>query len=488
MKHTNPISYILFLLLATGCGGGGSDGTSDTSPDDPPPIGGIGRTGIAVGPIATFGSVVVNGVRYDTSAATFSVNGSAGTQDDLSVGDVVSVKGTIDDNGVDGTADEVIHDDNVKGSIQSIDSVANQLIVMGQLVQINGDTSFDDSIDPASIDGLQVDNIIEVSGLVNADGVITATRIELKTGVTEFEVLGVVSGINTTTMQFNINDLVVDYSGAALENFGTGQVSNGDLVEAEGSALGAAGELIATRVELKNAYPETGDGDHVEIQGFITRFVNAEDFDVSGFPVTTTGGTVYEGGDAGDLGLNVKVEVEGDVNSAGVLVATEVDIRRAKAVRVTANVDSVDPASSSLVLLGITATVDAQTRLEDKSDAGVRPLTLANINTGDYIEVRGSEFPADSGEILATILERDDPDTETILRGFVESVTEPTITILGVTVHTGPGTVFRDAAENVLSASEFFALISAGSLIEAKGTESADTVITAEEVEIELEF
>ncbi len=67
-------------------------------------------------------------------------------------------------------------------------------------------------------------------------------------------------------------------------------------------------------------------------------------------------------------------------------------------------------------------------------------------------------------------------------------MTEPTITILGVTVQTGPGTVFRDAAENVLSAGEFFALISAGSLIEAKGTESADMVITADEVEIELEF
>ena len=272
-------------------------------------------------------------------------------------------------------------------------------------------------------------------------------------------------------MQFNINDLVIDYSSATLENFGTGQVSDGDLVEAKGTAFGAAGELIATRVELESAFPATEDGDHVEVQGFITRFASAEDFDVSGFPVTTSANTVYEGGDASDLALNVKVEVEGDIDSAGILVATEIDIRRAKAVRVTANVDSVDAASGSLVVLGITTKVDELTRLEDKTDADVRPLTLADINAGNYIEVRGSEIPADSGEILATLLERDDPDSEVTLRGFVESVTDPTITILGVTIQTGPGTVFRDGAENLLTSAEFFAQISAGSLIEAKGVE-----------------
>ena len=489
MKHTNSIIYILFLLLATGCGGSGGGGSTDgASTDDPPLTGGIGRTGVSFGPITTFGSVVVNGVRYDTGTATFSINGSPGTQDDLSVGDVITVKGSIDDNGVDGTADEVIFDDNVKGPIQGLDSAANQLVVLGQLVQINGDTSFDDSISPASIDGLELGDIVEVSGLVDANGVISATRIELETGATEFEVLGVVTDLNTTTMRFNINDLIIDYSGAALENFGADQISNDDFVEAKGASLGPAGELLATRVELKNAFPATEDGDYAEIQGFITRFVSPDDFDVAGFPVTTTGSTVYEGGDASDLGPDIKVEVEGDINSAGVLVATEVDIRRAKAVRVTANVDSVNATSGSLVVLGITTTVDELTRLEDKSDADVRPLTLADINAGDYIEVRGSEFPADSGEILATILERDDPDTETSLRGFVETVTEPAITILGVTIQTGPGTVFRDAADNVLSSTDFFGQISAGSLIDAKGTESAASVITADEVEIELEF
>lgn len=479
---------ILSILLASMTGCGGSDSSPAANPPAPPPVGGIGRTGIAQGPISTFGSVVVNGVRYDTSSSTFTINGASGTQDDLRVGQVVTVNGTIDDNGVDGSADDVSFDDNVKGPIQSIDPATSQIVVLGQVVVIDPETSFDDSISPASIDGLNVDDIVEVSGLVDANGRINATRIELKPAATEFEVLGTVSGLDAANFVFNINNLVVDFSGATLDNFSGGQINDGDIVEAKGTTLSANGALVATRVELKNGLQNIDDGVYIEIQGFISRFVSSQDFDVAGLPVTTTASTVFEGGVAGDLGLNVKVEVEGEVNSNGVLVASKVDIRRAKAVRATANVDSVNAAANSLVLLGITVSVDALTRLEDKSDADVRPLTLADINAGDYVEVRGGEFPAGSGAILATILERDDADPDTILQGFVETISNPSFTILGVTIETGGGTVFRDVNNSVISAAEFFNQLAPNSLVKAKGIEVSGSVISAEEVEFELEF
>ncbi|MGB5589253.1 MAG: hypothetical protein WBN78_15930, partial [Gammaproteobacteria bacterium] len=66
------LSFTLSLLLAA-CGGGG--GSSAPPAVNPPPTNGIDRGGIAVGPIDGFGSVIVNGVRFDTSEATFTVNG-----------------------------------------------------------------------------------------------------------------------------------------------------------------------------------------------------------------------------------------------------------------------------------------------------------------------------------------------------------------------------------------------------------------------------
>ncbi len=495
MKYINILIAALILIGLPACGGGGGGGASPPPPPPPPPpTGGIGRTGIAVGPVSTFGSIVVNGVRYETSSATFTVDDNPGSESDLRVGDVVIVLGTINNDGTTGTADEVLFDDLVKGPVASIDIPGSSLIVLGQTVLVRPDTSFDDSFTPASLDGVSVGQIVEVSGQIDANRDIVATRIEPKPAGTQFEVHGTVTGLETNNFVFNLGALVVDYSGAMLDNFPGGVIAENDFVEAKGMSLGNNGELIATEVELEALVPGAAEGDRVEIEGFITRFVSAQDFDVAGQPVTTNANTVFEGGDAGDLGLNIKVEAEGDIDVNGVLVATKIDIRRAKAVRATALLDSVDAASDSVVMLGITVTIDALTRIEDKSDLDVSPLTLADVNAGDYVEVRGDEFPAGSGDILATIFEREDPEADTILQGFVESISGSSFTILGVTIETvtdsdpDSNTVFRDVNDNEIPAADFFMQLAVNDLVKAKGTESADMTISATEVEFELEF
>ena len=82
---------------------------------------GIDRTGGprsagAFGTVTAFGSVVVNGVRYDTAGATFTIDGAPGMESDLGLGDVVLIEGSIDSSGTTGTADNVTYDDAVEGS------------------------------------------------------------------------------------------------------------------------------------------------------------------------------------------------------------------------------------------------------------------------------------------------------------------------------------------------------------------------------------
>jgi len=482
------ITLISMIMTLAACGGGGGGSGLAGPPPPPPDTGGITGTGIAfaIGPVTGFGSVIVNGVTYDTAAAAFTQDGAVVTQAEFKVGQYVLVQGTIDQGGTTGTANSVSFDDNVDGPVSSVDSVAGSFIVLGQTVTTSASTSFDDSC-PATLDGLLGVAAVEVSGPVMSNGTIAATRVECKAVAGQLEVTGVVSSHNAGAMTFQINALIVDYSAATIDNFPTaGIISDGDPVEAKGNALGGAGELVATSVEYKGADLADNEGDHAEVEGFITRFVSATDFDVSGIPVTTNGSTVFEGGAAGDLGLNLKVEVEGEFNSAGTLQATKVEIKQATNVRVTGRIDSVS--GSTVRVLNIPITTDSiTTRFEDKSNADVDPLSVGDLNVDDYIEVRGQEFPAGSGEISAVLLERDDPRADTELRGFVEAggVTRPSLTVLGVTIETDGTTVYRGANDQVMLADDFWATVAEGSLVDADGTEITSTTLLAEELSLE---
>jgi len=480
---------IAAILTVAACGGGGS-GSTDTPTPTPPPgnTGGITGTGIAfaIGPVTGFGSVIVNGVTYDTSSATFTQDGLAAIQADFKVGQFVLVQGTIDQGGATGSADSVAFDDNVEGPVSSVDTVTGSFVVLGQTVTTSANTSFDDSC-PATLDGLLGVAAVEVSGPVMSDGTIAATRVECKAIAGEMEVTGTVSGHDAGAMTFQINALVVDYSGAMIDNFPTaGMISDGDPVEAKGTALGNAGELLATRVEYKGLDLADNEGDHAEIEGFITRFGSSTDFDVSGIAVTTNGSTVFEDGVALDLGLNLKVEVEGEFNSAGVLVATKVQIKQATNVRVTGRIDSIS--GSTVTVLNIPITTDSlTTRFEDKSNADVDPLSVSDLNVDDYIEARGQEFPSGSGEIAALRLERDDPRAETELRGFVEAggVNRPNLIVLGVTIETNGATMYRDVNDQVMLADDFWTAVGEGSLVDTNGTETTPTTLLAEELSLE---
>ena len=461
--------------LVAGCGGGSETVAGIDAGGTPNPV---ATSVVSSGAITGFGSIIVNGVHYDTGDAEILVDGAAAAQSALAVGDVVVVQGTLSDDGTTGTASSVTFDDAVEGPISAIDLTGSTLTVLGQLVHVDADTSFDDRISPASLDGLTAGDIVEVSGFLRADGSIGATRIEPKAAGGEFEVTGSVANLDTGALAFTLGGLTVDYSAAQLDDFPAGAPEEGQLVEAKGTALGTSGELLATRVEFKGNDRPGDAGDRVEVEGFITRFGSASDFEVEGRTVTTDGGTVFENGTGADLGLNRKVEVEGVLDDTGVIDASKVELKQAGFIRITSTVESIG--SDRLTVLGIEVRVDTSTRMEDKSDADVEPFTLADLAVGDFVEVRGFE---DAEGVKASLLEREDPEDEVELRGFVESANSTEFAILGVTIRTDGGTVFRDLNDAIIDAATFFSQAE-GRLVEADGT-LGNGVIFAEEVELE---
>src|SRR5260370_29473494 len=237
---------------------------------------------VSMGSITGFGSVHVNGVKFETASAKITVNGQAAMQTDLKVGDVVTVHGHHGDSGGQDMADSIEFHDNVQGPVSMINMTAGTLVVLGQNVIVSTDTSFGNTIMPASLAGLAVNDIVEVSGMPAVNGDIHATRIEKKAPGAPFEVTGVAASTDSTAKTLKINALTVDFSAATLAGFPSTGPKDGDRVEATGTSLGSAGELKATRLELLTDDEFGQANEEGEIQGLITRFPSRPHFYLAG--------------------------------------------------------------------------------------------------------------------------------------------------------------------------------------------------------------
>lgn len=441
--------------FAVACGGSGSSNMSSTSTGM--------RAVMATGAITGFGSIFVNGTEFQTTNATIRKNGQTVDQSQLAVGELARIKGQEDNATGQGTAEEVDVEDNVVGPISAIDTTNKVVTVLAQMVKINAGTSFSKDIQPADITGLTVGETIRVDGFTDSSGTIVATRIELGSASSPLQVVGIVANLDSTTRTFMINALNVDYSSATLSGFSGGAPSNGDVVEVQGASFNATTTTLTAQSvarEMSDEEEAGGEQDLMEREGLITRFASATDFDVAGQPVTTTSSTVYRNGSAADLALNVKVEVEGMLNSSNVLVASVVSFEHNGAIELQGEASAVSASAGTLTLLGVQITVNSMTRLEDESSAQVQSFNLSNVSVGDTIRVRGYESPAGSGMVVATELDRVAPTTTVIVQGPFVAATSPHFTILGITI---------DASSATISAGDGMSLTLAQFLAQAMG-------------------
>ena len=127
IKHWVLLGLLLVLMS---CSGG---------------TGGSGSPVVAVGSVTEVGSVVVNGIKFDTTGASIIINGQPGSEADLQLGQVVTVRGGLAPSGVAGTAETVVIEINAKGPIDSIDAEENSLVVLGQRVLVDNTTQFGDT-------------------------------------------------------------------------------------------------------------------------------------------------------------------------------------------------------------------------------------------------------------------------------------------------------------------------------------------------------
>jgi hypothetical protein len=329
---------LALTLAVAGCGGGGviallAEGV------------GSGGTGIILGTLTGFGSVVVDDLRLDSDTAAILVESEPGNPNkagvdaqQLQVGHNVAISS--DNDATTATTIRVLP--LIIGTVEAVQPALNRLTVAGQDVLLNTDPA---AGPPAVLDGYEQLADVAVGDLVAVHGHLTGTaastsnpvqarRIELQaSGYVQTRVTGFIRNLDSARSRFQINGLTVDASQARLLEAGT-QLAEGRRVVVWAPAVPVAGKLAAQVLSMDtsaNAAKVLRLGGVVAGCGGTcgnSLVVDGQSIDLSK--------ATFSGGARSQLADGRYVHVVGTLDSAtGMLAASTVTMRSAASTDVT---------------------------------------------------------------------------------------------------------------------------------------------------------
>ncbi|MBS0393440.1 MAG: hypothetical protein JSR54_02380 [Proteobacteria bacterium] len=434
-------------------------------------------TQTTIGPVGAFASVFVDGTEFSDGSASITIDGVAASESQLLVGQVATVTGAASSNAT-GTASTIAVTTKLAGPVSAIDLPSGTVTVLGQTVQVTGDTSVGSGVAPTDPGGLVVGTLVAVDGYRTSTGFI-ASRFDLAAIGQAYQVAGPIASLDTSLQTFMVGGTTVDYSTASAGL--PAQLTDGSYVIVSGVTLTTATTLQATQIIAQSEVPAGASGASGQIHGAITRFGSSADFDVGGQTVATTTATTYASGTSADLAADVEVEVTGSYDANGVLTASAVTLWPVANLRVVGAVQSLDRAGQTLTVAGITFSLGGETRWDDRSATLLRTFGLSSLAIGDWVVVRGVPA-ATSLAASARVVERWSAPAPALveLQDVAASVAAPNFSLTGVTV-IASGATFTDANGAALTAATFFGE-AAGRVVRARGTLSATGALIATSV------
>jgi hypothetical protein len=364
------------VALLWGCGGadpvlpggnGGGVGSGGT---------GVHASGVAIGPISGFGSIVVNDVLYDIDAASVQVEDTA----ELKLGATVRVEAVVSEDGTTGTATQVQSAAELRGDVESVNTIDGYFVLMGTKVSMSAATVIEGLTDFKAV---ARGHSVQVHGLPYGPGLLRATRIEKVNPNPPPIVSGFVEQLDAKSQTFKIGALTVDYSGLMPP----AGLAEGEVLRVRGVAAPINGVLKATAANGWYKKP-MADGVPFNLSGVIGNFVSPEQFSVLGSTVNAANAK-FKGGTAQDLKNGVKIVAKG-VTQGGVLVASNVEIKAKPGGTETLSFSLSGPIVDFVSDAGFIV----KGQLVDASDPAVvfAKGTRAGLKKGANVKITGTRF------------------------------------------------------------------------------------------------
>jgi Domain of unknown function (DUF5666) len=267
----------------SGVGVGGTGTGTQTIAVAPTPV-------TITGPITGFGSVIVNGTRFDDTSALVIRDAITIASNALRLGMTIEVTGTKSADGLTGTAETIRVFSEIKGTTQTINSGSNSLVVLGTLITVDSNTVFSGA---ASIADIRLGDVVEAYGLRNlATGDISATRVEIESPptpsgggpvITPVSLTGVLQNLNSANSTFSVNGEIVGYASAII----SGVLTNGLSVKVLGNSSNTSTQISAATVTVTMPTAPT-EGRQIEIEGIVTNFLSRSDFKLNGVSINAS--------------------------------------------------------------------------------------------------------------------------------------------------------------------------------------------------------
>jgi hypothetical protein len=415
---SGPFAALAVALVVAGCGGGGSGSSNTVTP----------TSSVYSGPITGFGSVIVNGVRFDTvGATTVDDDGVEVRLEDLRIGMMVTVGGNADDSTGRGTATRLSLTHGTKGPITNTpvaaggDPTAGTFELVGQPVQTDASTVYVGLANGFA--DLDRGSVIEVHGVLQSNGTLLATVIENKTGFAGVRLVGLINNLDATT--FKVGSVTVSYAAVSPAPTGLG---NGKRVKIKTTAIPDDGDLLTlTSVSEVQVKSGPADGEPVDANTYLKLKGIVESLPVNGL-LTVSGTPVDVSSATGKSIISTVgqfIEVKG-IWDGSVLKASKVEAEDEGPDRneLYGAVSAVDVGAGTVVVQGVTVAV-----------SGVTPPV--SLSVGDYVEIKG--YVA-NGVLVATKVEiktgTDAADDDFEYHGTIEAfVSTADFTVNGVKVN-----------------------------------------------------
>ncbi|SEH07000.1 DUF5666 domain-containing protein [Candidatus Venteria ishoeyi] len=469
MKPHKIITIASILLSLWGCSGGGLSLAE----------GGVEGTGLGVGSISAFGSIVVNDIKYETEQAELFINGVASDISQLHIGMFVSVTGE------DKQAQTIQYYDLLRAKLRYISDEGKSLILAGHTVLVDDNTALQGFSD---LQQLQIDDCLRVSGLALGTKGIPATFIQRLPAQDCEQVIvsGLVSHLDLNNQYFYLAGLKVSSQNPQSQV----PLKAGLAVTVMGAMTQT--ELTATHIIGITPLKPVPHG-IANIHGTITNFNNSQDFSIEHQPARIDPNSDWSSDILAQLQQGAQVNLRAKIAADGVLELTPEQLQFSnnsssliahnEPYRISGELEYIDMEQQQLTVAGIRAYYHPQTQFRDITEAQPR-LHAQHLRLGDSLTIAGFQQQNDLLELSQVFYEPFTPANQRQLQGLVTQIDQQTQTlwIFNHPIQADPQSEFFDirnqnitqpplgvrlsAPENMqITATEFFQSLAQGSLV-----------------------